>query len=204
MSIAKRNRAERRAEWERARDLNKPAVRGPEGEDHGLDLGPAAQARPTTMVRVDGKLGGAGQRKATPVYARMVDCTNLYHRLSLAGQITDRQCQVGNWLITLRWAAGLDSRVTAKHEIMHDAAAELADEAAEVKAVCPDGYDPRTYYRYLMRRVTSEQARWIDDACGWTPENPVGRPPSGWMATFKAGLDVIADELGIKRQGVGV
>lgn len=207
MSIAKRNRAERRAEWERARDLNKPAVRGPEGEDHGLDLGPAAQARPSSMVRVAGKLGGAGQRAATPVYARMIDCTDLFERLNLAAQITDRQCAAGKRMLGLKLAAGLEPRVTAKHEVVRDDqdGQETPFEDVEVvEDICPPEYDPRTYFRHLLRQLPSVMADMVVAACDWDPERSIGHPGTARLATFQQALDKLADVLGLKRQGVGV
>lgn len=203
MTIAKRVAAEKRADRERVRSLNRPVAPGPDGEDHGLDLGPASLARPTTLQRVEGKLRGAGQRKATPVYARMVDCTDLFERLNMAGQLTDRQTKAGKRLLSLKRAAGLEPRVTAQHPVVHDQVHEAeADEVVE--DICPAGFDPRTYYRHLLRQVPSLSADMLHAACDWTPERPTGSPPMRFLATFQEALNKVADVLGLKREGVGV
>jgi hypothetical protein len=206
VSIGKRMRTERRAEFQRACALNAPVVRGPDGEDHGLDLGPAALARPARLERVDGKLRGAGQRMATPVYARMIDCVDLFSRLNQSGQLTDRQCKAGLRMLALKRAAGLEPRVTAKHTIVReeDDQPPVLDEVEVAEDICPPGYDPRTWYRHLLRQLASQSADLVDQACDWDPERKVGRVPTALLATFQSALDRIADLLLFKREGIGV
>jgi hypothetical protein len=203
MTIAQRVAAERRAERERIRQLNTKIAPGPDGEDHGMDLGPAALARPSTIQRVGGRLRGAGQKEATPTYARMIDATTIFERMNLSAQLSDRQAQAGHRILMLRHAAGILPRVTAKYVIVQPPPPDDDDDpetAADVDPLFPDGYDARTYHRWALRQLAPPVAAMIDRACEWTPENPVGRPETRFLATFQEGLDKLADIFSIKKR----
>jgi hypothetical protein len=191
-------RARERAERERVRALNSPVAPGPDGEDHAMDLGPAMQARGGVVERVGGRMTSTAQRKATPVYARMMDASTLFERMNEVSQLSDRQAKAGHRLWLLKRAAGVEPMVTARYRAVPEHVESGDDVAEVVESVCPDGFDPRTYYRAVLRDLPSHTAALLDVACDWTPEHRVGHPGVRWLEAFQFGLDRLAMLWGIK------
>ena len=198
-TIRASQRAQKRAEHARALALIAPTPCGPDGEDHGMDLGPAALARTRTLARVDGKLRGAGQRQADPVYAVRLDAETLFERMNNAGQLSDRQCRAGLKLLLLSRMAGLDARVTARLPVT-PTPDDDDEEADEVEALVPEGYDARTWHRWLLRQLSGHGAALVEAACRWTPENRIGHPGVRFLATFQVMLDKVADLLRLPQE----
>jgi hypothetical protein len=186
-----------KAERERIKRLNSPVPPGPDGEDHGMDLGPAALAR-GKIERVGGTIRHSAQRKAVPVHARKVEQTDLFARMNSVGQLSDRQAKAGHTILRLKRAAGLDPRVTARYQVVHDRSGDDDDDTEIIEAICPPEFDPRSYHRHLLRRLPAQSAFLIDRACDWTLEHQVGHPGVRFLATFQEGLSRLADILRIK------
>jgi hypothetical protein len=200
MLIRENVAADRRAERQRIKQINAPVAPGPDGEDHGMDLGPASIARGGSVERVGGKLAGAGQKQAAPVYARKLDASTLFERMNDVGQLSDRQAKAGNQLWRLKRAAGVEARVTARYLVVPEKV-EGADDDDEtlIETVCPDGFDHRTYYRFVLRQLPSHMAHLVEKGCDWTPEMQRGHPGVRFLPTFQIALDRLAEVFGIAK-----
>lgn len=194
-------RQDRKAEHARVLTLIAPTPCGPDGDDHGMDLGPAAHARQTSLVRVGGKLRGAGQRSADAVQAVRVQGTTLFDRMHAAGQLSDRQHAAGRRLHNLWRAAGLNPQVSARYP--GSLAAMSDDDGEDFPDRDPDGATPRDNHRRLMRQLPAHMASLLDAACMWLPERPVGHPGVRYLATFQESLNRLADIWGMKQEGHG-
>lgn len=195
--FARKRAEERRAQIQRVRDINAPRSPGPDGEDHGMDLGPAAIARGGDITRVGGRISGAAQKHAAPVYARIIDASTLFERMNLAAQISDREAKAGHRLVLLKRAAGIEPRVTARYAVVHDKIEEAVQDGEVIEAVCPDNYDPRTYYRFVLRQLPDHMAHLVDSACDWSADRPTGHPGVQFLATFQIALQRLCGIFGI-------
>ena len=167
------------------------AAPDPSAPDLGAD-GPASLARSSRVVRVDGTIRGAGQKRATPVYARRVDASTLFERMNNAGQLSDRQARAGLKLLLLARTAYLHQRVTARPMTEPNIDDDGEDEG-EMEVVVPEPFDARTYHRHLLRQLPAAMAAMVERACDWTPEQQVGHPGVRFLATFQIALTRLAD-----------
>jgi len=191
--------ADRKAERARVLALIAPSPAGPDGADHGMDLGPAAHARSTSIERVGGTLRGAGQREATPTYARRVDASTLFERMSMAGQLSDRQARAGMVMLRLSRMAGMAGSVTARLPVMPMPGPD-DEERDDADPLVPEGWDARTWHRHLLRQLPGHMASMVDRACDWTPERQAGHPGIRFIAVFQLALTRLADLLGLPKE----
>lgn len=200
MLIREKYGAARAIERERVRQLSVAVPAGPDNADHGCDLGPAAQARSSTVERVGGTLRGAGQREATPTYARRVDASTLFERMSMAGQLSDRQARAGMVMLRLSRMAGMAGNVTARLPVMPTPGPDDNEERDDADPLVPEGWDARTWHRHLLRQLPGHMASMVDRACDWTPERQAGHPGIRFLAVFQIALTRLADLLDLPKQ----
>jgi hypothetical protein len=163
-----------------------------------MDLGPAMQARGGAVERVGGRMSSTAQRKAKPVMARHMPAENLFEVMGERGQLSDRQVKAGQRLWMLKRAAGIEQRVTAKYPVVPEQMADDQNDVEVLETICPEGFDPRTYYRAVLRDIPSRAASLLDHGCDWTPDHRVGHPGIHGLDAFQLGLDRLAATWGVK------
>lgn len=171
----------------RPSDLMRTTLR--EGPDHGLDLGPAAQARPWVMADVPDPASEGDFRKNLTNVRRYSD-TTLFDRLHAVAQISDREHEAAVRLFGIWTAAGMNPNVTARYGERADGQHDHTEDTGEER--------PIDVLRRIMRKLGPGKASLIE---GMFHRDAV-HPGLRWMGTVHAALGDLADIFGIERVGV--